>query len=112
MRLYYVVLFGIYMQFVVIGRDYKDGLEKRLAVRDQHVAQGDTLKASGNYHIGVALLNDKGEMYSSLMVLDFPSRKELDEWLKTEPYVVNKVWETVEVLPCKLGPSFQNDRVK
>ena len=23
-----------------------------------------------------------------------------------EPYVVNKVWEKIEVIPCKVGPSF------
>lgn len=94
------------MQFIIIGRDYKDGLKRRLAVRDEHVAQGDVLKAAAKYHMGVALLNDKGEMCGSLMIMDFPTRKNLDDWLKTEPYVVHNVWETIEITPCKLGPSF------
>lgn len=40
------------------------------------------------------------------MIFDFPSKKELDEYLKTEPYVVHKVWEKIEILPGQIGPSF------
>jgi uncharacterized protein YciI len=40
------------------------------------------------------------------MVMDFPSRAELDEWLKVEPYVVGKVWERVEVFKAKVPPIF------
>ncbi len=95
------------MQFLVIGKDYPNQLSRRLSVRDEHVRQGDALKVAGKYHMGVALLDENGEMCGSVMVMDFPSRKELDEWLKTEPYVVSKVWETIEIIPCKIGPSFQ-----
>ena len=95
------------MQFLIIAHDYKEGgLQKRLAVRDQHVRMGDAMKAAGNYLMGVAMLNDQGQMIGSVMVLDYPSRKELDEWLKIEPYMVNKVWEKVEIIPCKVGPTF------
>jgi uncharacterized protein len=95
------------MQFIVIARDYKDGgLEKRLAVRDQHIKMGDQMKANGNYIMGVALLDDSDKMIGSVMILDYPSRKELDEWLKIEPYVVNNVWEKIQITPCKIGPTF------
>ena len=95
------------MQFIVIAHDYKDGgLERRLKVREQHVAMGDKMKASGNYHMGVALLDDKGDMCGSVMILEYPSRKELDEWLAKEPYILNNIWETREVQECKIGPTF------
>lgn len=95
------------MQFIIIAYDYKDrGLERRLAVRNQHVAMGDKMKANGNYHMGVALLDDNGNMKGSVMVLEYPSRKELDEYLKIEPYIINKVWEKYEVIFCKVGPTF------
>ncbi len=95
------------MQFVVIARDYKDsGLERRLKVRDQHVAMGDKMRASGNYHMGVALLDESGNMCGSVMILEYPSRKELDEWLANEPYILNKVWEKWEIQECKIGPTF------
>ena len=95
------------MQFILIAHDYKDGgLERRLKVRDQHVAMGDEMKAAGNYHMGVALLDENGKMCGSVMILEYPSRKELDEWLKNEPYILNKVWETWDIKECKIGPSF------
>lgn len=94
------------MQFIVIARDYKDGLQKRLEVREKHIALGDKMVGEGNALYGAALLNEKGDMNGSVYILDFPSRKELDEYLKTEPYVIGKVWENIEVIPCKVGPSF------
>jgi uncharacterized protein len=95
------------MQFIIIAHDYKDGLERRLKVRDQHVSLGDKMVANGKALYGVALLNDKGEMAGSVYVVEFQSRRELDEWLKNEPYVVEKVWEKIEVIPCVIGPSFK-----
>lgn len=94
------------MQFLVIAHDYKNGLEKRLKVRDQHVKMGDQMKADGHYHIGVATLDKTGNMSGSVMILEYDTREELDAWLKIEPYIVNKVWETWEVIPCKVGPTF------
>lgn len=99
------------MQFLVTAYDYKDGgLERRLRVREQHVALGDTMRDAGQFLYGVALLDEEGQMRGSVMVMDFPSRQDLDTWLKAEPYVVNKVWETVEVVPCRVGPSFTNSQ--
>jgi uncharacterized protein len=95
------------MQFLVIAYDYKDnGLEKRIASRDEHIKLGNQMKADGNYLMGVALLNENGQMIGSAMILDYTSRKELDAWLKIEPYVVNKVWEKIEIKPCRVGPTF------
>ncbi len=96
------------MQFIIIARDYKkDGLARRLTVRDEHIALGENMKAAGNYHMGVALLDEHGNMQGSVMIVEFPSQKEVEAWLKKEPYVVNNVWETYEVIPCQIGPSFR-----
>ena len=94
------------MQFVVIAYDYKDGLKRRLAVRDQHVALGDKMNVAGTFLYGVAMLSDNGIMKGSIEIFEFPSRNELDKYLEIEPYVVNNVWEKIEVIPCKVGPSF------
>lgn len=97
------------MQFVVIGRDAKDdkALERRMAARDAHIALCDAALSSGMQLYGAALLNDEGSMCGSIMVFDVPSRAALDEYLKNEPYVTNRVWGDVEVIPCKTGPSFE-----
>jgi len=53
-----------------------------------------------------ALLDDDGNMIGSLLVVDFPTREELDDYLTIEPYVIGKVWEKIEIKPCKVGSMF------
>jgi len=97
------------MQFVVIAYDYKKGgLKRRLKIRSKHIGLGDKMKAEGNYLMGAAILDKQNKMIGSIMILEYPSRKELDTWLKVEPYVTDKVWEKIEIRPCKIGPSFTN----
>ena len=94
------------MQFIVIAKDYKDALQRRLDIRSKHIELGDKMVLDGKALYGVALLNEEGQMNGSVYIVDFPSREELDVWLKTEPYVTGKVWEKIEVIPCRVGPSF------
>ncbi len=96
------------MQFVLTAYDGKDqeALERRLSARKEHIELGDKLVASGNMLYGVAILDDEGKMIGSVVILDFPSRKELESWLAIEPYVVSNVWQDVEIKPCKVGPSY------
>ncbi|MCU0554796.1 MAG: hypothetical protein MUF17_08555 [Syntrophales bacterium] len=39
-------------------------------------------------------------------VVDFPTRADVDAWLKTEPYVTGGVWKKIEVLPARVPPMF------
>ena len=96
------------MQFIVIAHDYKDGLQRRLDMRAKHIELGNNLVLNDKALYGVALLNENGQMNGSVYIMDFRSREELDEWLKNEPYVIAKVWEKIEVIPCQVGPSFIN----
>lgn len=95
------------MQFLVCGYDGADdeALERRLRARTDHIALGDKLVEQGKMLFGVALL-DGDRMTGSAVVVDFPSREALDEWLETEPYVVGDVWQRIEIHPCRVGPSF------
>ncbi len=96
------------MQFLVIGYDGTDekALERRLAVRAAHIALGDKLRDAGKMLYGAAILDDSEKMIGSILVCQFESRQELDQWLKEEPYVTGQVWQEIEVKPCKVGPSF------
>ena len=96
------------MQFLVLGYDGKDkdALTRRLTARKQHVKLCDQMIASGNMLFGVAMLGDRGQMTGSTLICDFPSKQELENWLSSEPYVTGKVWEKIEIIPCKVGPSF------
>lgn len=96
------------MHFVVIGRDGTDpqALQRRLAARAAHLAAAEKYKAAGNLLLGVALLNDAGAMCGSVMLFDFADRPALDAWLRDEPYVTGKVWESIEVHQGAIGPAF------
>lgn len=98
------------MQFIVTGRDEAGAGERRMALRDKHLARANELLAGGNLLYGVALLDEGGRACGSVMVMEFPSRAELDRWLESEPFVVGKVWAEVEVTPCRVGPMFGKTR--
>jgi uncharacterized protein YciI len=97
------------MQFIVIGHDGDDAeaLDRRLAARDGHLASCAAGVKSGEHLVGAAMLDPVGKMRGSVMIVDYPSRKELDDWLAKEPYVLGNVWKKIEVIPCKLGPAFE-----
>lgn len=102
------------MQFLIIGRDGADekAKERRLAARSAHIALGEELRLAGNIWYGAALWDDNNEMIGSMLLMDFPSRKELEEWLEKEPYVTGKVWESVEILKCNVRDPWQFNRPK
>lgn len=97
------------MQFVIIAHDGTDAeaLQRRLAARPAHIALSDKAVKSGEQLFGAALLNDKEQMCGSVMIVEFDNREQLDEWLKIEPYITGNVWQKIEILPCKVGPSFR-----
>ena len=96
------------MQFLVQAHDGDDAgaLDRRRAARSAHIARSDELIAAGHALYGVALLDEDGRMIGSVMVVDFPDRASLDAWLESEPYVTQGVWRSVDVRPCRVGPSF------
>jgi len=49
------------------------------------------------------MLNDDGKMIGSVMVLQFETDEELEAWKKSEPYITQKVWETVDIKPFKVA---------
>ena len=102
------------MQFLIIGKDGTDdkAKERRLSARPAHIALGDKLLSSGNMWYGAALLDDKGGMNGSMLLVDFPSEKELQDWLSEEPYVIEEVWKSVEVLKCNVREPWQFNRLK
>jgi uncharacterized protein YciI len=95
------------MQFVVIAYDGtdEDALNRRLAIRDTHMAQGEKMRAAGKFLFGGAILDD-GKMIGSLIVVNFSSKEELDAWLEVEPYVTNNVWQKIEIKPLFVPPQF------
>lgn len=97
------------MQFLVLAYDCDDvnAIDRRIAARKEHIEVIDTLKSHGKVLYAAAILNEQGQMCGSMLVTEFENRSELNHWLEIEPYVVGKVWDKIEVRPCKVGPSFE-----
>jgi uncharacterized protein YciI len=100
------------MQFLVIGRDGPDdgAFQRRMAVREGHLRLGDAMEQSGDRWYGAVIVDDQNKMIGSMAVMDFPSEKELREWLAQEPYVVGDVWKTVEVMRCNVKNPWKFNR--
>lgn len=93
------------MTYLVIGRDYKDGLERRLVQRDAHLAGANKLKAEGKLLYAVAI-KEEGKMVGSVMVMNFANDEEMEEWRVNEPYITGKVWEFIEITEGAVAPMF------
>ena len=83
------------MQFIITAHDGENVLEKRMAVRPRHL-EGIT-KLGSHIICGGGLLDDEGKMKGSVLIVDFEDRSALDDYLKNEPYVLEHVWEKIEV---------------
>lgn len=81
------------------------GPERRQACRPEHLKLGKKLYAEGKWLWAAAILNEAGDPIGTIIICDFPSKEALQqEWLNREPYLVNKVWEKVEIHPIKPAP--------
>ena len=83
------------MQFLIKAYDGSNMLEKRMEVRPRHLEGMSRLSE----HIICAggLLDEEGKMKGSALIMDFDSRSELDIYLAAEPYVLENVWQKIEV---------------
>jgi len=88
------------MQFIIKAYDGKNVLDKRMEVRPRHLE--GMAKLGKQVVCAGGLLDDEGRMKGSVLVMEFPDRAALDEYLKAEPYVVEGVWETVEAEPMNV----------
>jgi uncharacterized protein YciI len=92
-------------QYLVTGTDFKDdgALERRLSVRQDHLNGVKALKATGNFVVGGAMLNEEGKMIGSTMIVQFETEEALNAWKEKEIYILGKVWETVDIQPFKVA---------
>lgn len=94
------------MQYLIVAYDGTDekALERRMAVREEHIklAKKNFNKRIILYAAGI--LDDDGKMIGSMFVCDLPSREEVDQWLKKDPYVTGNVWHKIEVQRAQVPP--------
>ena len=100
------------MHFLITAFDGKDSEAnvRRAQARAKHLEGVKKLIKEEKHLYAAAILDDDGNMIGSMMVVDYPSKEILvNEWLNNEPYVVGKVWEQVDIKPCKV-PDFFLDK--
>ncbi|MEO8376510.1 MAG: YciI family protein [Candidatus Sumerlaeota bacterium] len=85
------------MLFVIIGWDAVDSKEKRPRVRPDHLAHWKAMDDAGR----VILAGPMTDFSGSLFVVDAESQEAVEAHMATDPYVLQDVFQRVEVHPFK-----------
>jgi uncharacterized protein len=72
-------------------------------VRPAHFDAARQLKANNNFIVGGAMLDERGKMTGSMMVVQFETEDDLVQWMRNEPYINGNVWQSIEVKPFKVA---------
>jgi uncharacterized protein len=92
-------------QYLVYAWDGTDeqAMERRMNARPAHFDNSRKIKATGNFVIGGAIMNNEGKMIGSAMVVQFETKEQLQQWVDTEPYITGKVWEKIDIRPFRVA---------
>jgi len=93
------------LQYVIIARDGNDAnaLERRMNARPNHFKGARILKDNNNLVLGGAILDDNGKMAGSVMIVQFETEEAMRKWFNNEPYVTERVWQSIELKPFKVA---------
>ena len=93
------------MWYAIIAEDIANSLEKRRAVRPQHLARLEALRDAGRLFVaGPHPIDDSPQpgpsgFSGSLIVAEFTSLEEAQTWADQDPYIDAGVYEKVVVKP-------------
>jgi uncharacterized protein YciI len=92
-------------QYVIIAYDGLDAeaSERRKKIRPFHLEGAKLLKDKNQFITGGAILNDDGQMTGSVMIVQFETEEDFQEWYKNEPYITEGVWQNIEVKPFRVA---------
>ena len=88
------------MQFIIRAYDGEGMLDKRMEVRPRHL-EGMT-KIRDHIICAGGLLDDAGKMKGSVLIMEYPDRDDVDRYIANEPYVLEHVWEKIEIEPMNV----------
>ncbi len=95
------------MLYVIIGEDAENSLQTRLAVRPEHVARLEALRAEGRLLVAgpnpAIDANDPGPagFTGSIIIAEFDSLESAQRWADADPYLAAGVYQRVTVKPFK-----------
>ncbi|MBI2730781.1 MAG: hypothetical protein HYX40_08530 [Sphingobacteriales bacterium] len=92
-------------QYVIIVQDGNDeaALERIQTVRLVHLAGTKKLKDNNNFVLGGAMQDDDGNMRGSIMIVQFETAEDFQDWYNNEPYITGGVWKNIEVKSFKVA---------
>lgn len=83
------------MKFVIIGYDSPEGEAKRKIHRSAHLTNLESLDRQGRVVLAGPLTDKAG----SLLVLEFETQEEAEDFARHDPYVVQGVFDRIEIHP-------------
>lgn len=95
------------MWYVIFSQDVENSLERRLSVREQHLARLTTLQNEGRLLVAGPMpaidSENPGEagFTGSTVIADFDSLTSAQEWANNDPYIDAGVYANVIVKPFK-----------
>lgn len=95
------------MLYLIVGDDTPNSLEKRLAVRPEHLARLQALQGEGRLLLaGPCPAVDSPDpgpagFSGSLIVAEFPTLADAEAWMAEDPYVLEGVFAHTVVKPFK-----------
>jgi uncharacterized protein YciI len=84
------------MLVALMAYDKEGALDVRKANRDAHVAylkSNDVVQQAGPF------LDEAGEMFGSLIVLDVPNIEAAQDWATNDPYAIAGLFREVSLIP-------------
>ena len=95
------------MLYVIMGQDVTDSMDKRMAARPAHVARLQILQGEGRLLLAgpfpaVDAVDPGAAGYTgSLIVAEFASLTDAQDWAEADPYVAAGVYADVLVKPFR-----------
>ena len=86
--------------FVLTCDDYPNALERRMSVREAHLAYVRDHIAM--VRLAGPLLDDAGDMAGSMFVIEAADRAAVEAFSARDPYRIANVFERVEIRPWKV----------
>ena len=95
------------MYYVIFSQDVENSLEKRLLVRDKHLARLTRLQSQGKLLVAGPCpaidSENPGEagFTGSVIIAEFNSLTDAQQWADDDPYIAAGVYDKVIVKPYK-----------
>ncbi|MDE2477043.1 MAG: YciI family protein [Alphaproteobacteria bacterium] len=92
--------------FAISCIDKPDSLALRMATRQSHLTYANGGQTLVKVKLGGPYLDEQGNMAGSLLIVEAPDRRAVEEFSRNDPYVTAGLFQSVEIRPYRItvGP--------